>query len=327
MYKCTECGLEYENKPEYCDCGNNEFVLTAIDKKEEPVNSTKIEETVQKTLQYEYKSEETLPDKRTEFPFNAVSLSIFLICLIMSFFIVFLWNPKIGIENPPNKTAEITENSKTIPAIDKLWKENTIKQIEQRPVQPEPAKQPPAVIKPLAKKTTTVPLKKVSTLITKKQVKQTTLQPKPTVQPVQNTLSQAEIEAQKAIEKAKKETEAKQKAEAEAMQAAEMAKRAVLVKRELTNYKISLRNTIAKRIDFTKVIGDGICIISFKLDSNGRLIDREFAKQSENLTLNNAVYKAVMATPSFTPPPSGYKNETLRLNINFNNGNFSITLE
>lgn len=25
MYKCKECGTEYEIKPDYCDCGNNTF--------------------------------------------------------------------------------------------------------------------------------------------------------------------------------------------------------------------------------------------------------------------------------------------------------------
>ena len=29
MYKCTECGMEYEVKPDYCDCGNDEFIITA----------------------------------------------------------------------------------------------------------------------------------------------------------------------------------------------------------------------------------------------------------------------------------------------------------
>ena len=26
MYRCTECGSEYELKPDFCDCGNDEFV-------------------------------------------------------------------------------------------------------------------------------------------------------------------------------------------------------------------------------------------------------------------------------------------------------------
>lgn len=25
MYKCSECGAEYETKPKYCDCGNDIF--------------------------------------------------------------------------------------------------------------------------------------------------------------------------------------------------------------------------------------------------------------------------------------------------------------
>ena len=25
MFKCKECGTEYETKPDYCDCGNNTF--------------------------------------------------------------------------------------------------------------------------------------------------------------------------------------------------------------------------------------------------------------------------------------------------------------
>ena len=25
MYKCKECGTEYETKPDYCDCGNDTF--------------------------------------------------------------------------------------------------------------------------------------------------------------------------------------------------------------------------------------------------------------------------------------------------------------
>ncbi len=97
-------------------------------------------------------------------------------------------------------------------------------------------------------------------------------------------------------------------------------------KQELANYKISLRNTIGKKIDFTKVVGDGDCAITFKLDSNGKLINRAFSKQSSNITLNDAVYAAMMSTPSFSAPPSAYKNEILKLNVKFYNGNFTINL-
>ena len=87
-----------------------------------------------------------------------------------------------------------------------------------------------------------------------------------------------------------------------------------------------MRNTFARKIDFTRVIGDGSCTVSFKIDLNGRLYNRSFSKQSSNNTLNDAVYAAVMATPTFNPPPEAYNNEVLNLNIKFYNGNFEISL-
>ena len=30
MYKCKECGAEYENKPDYCECGNDEFEMEEL---------------------------------------------------------------------------------------------------------------------------------------------------------------------------------------------------------------------------------------------------------------------------------------------------------
>ena len=98
------------------------------------------------------------------------------------------------------------------------------------------------------------------------------------------------------------------------------------IKREYDNYKILLRNSLGKKINFTNVIGDGECVISFRINSSGKLIERKFYKQSSNITLNEAVYSAVMSMPSYNPPPSGYKNETLYLKISFYNGNFSISL-
>ena len=120
---------------------------------------------------------------------------------------------------------------------------------------------------------------------------------------------------------------AKKKAEAEALAAAENARKNSQSKQVLASYKINLRNTIGQKIDFTRVIGDGDCAVTFKVDSTGRLTNRAFAKQSTNITLNNAVYNAVMAVPSYSAPPAAYKNETLTLHIRFQNGNFAITLE
>ena len=96
--------------------------------------------------------------------------------------------------------------------------------------------------------------------------------------------------------------------------------------KELNTYKASLRNTIGRKIDFTKVIGDGDCALTFKINSSGRLISKAFTKQSSNITLNDAVFSAMSSITSYNPPPEGYKGEKLNLKIRFYNGNFEITL-
>lgn len=99
------------------------------------------------------------------------------------------------------------------------------------------------------------------------------------------------------------------------------------LKQELNSYKNALRNTLARKIDFTRVIGDGECTLSFKIDPYGKLLNKKFIKQSSNLTLNEQAFKALNSTSAYNPPPEGYHNETLVLNIHFYNGNFEISLK
>ena len=161
-----------------------------------------------------------------------------------------------------------------------------------------------------------------------------TQKPKLTVVTLQKDSSLSTVEQAKRAEEAKKKAEAAARAKAEenARKLAEVQKhaenlqQAMFDRQELANYKAKLRNTIGRKIDFTKVIGDGDCAITFKIDSNGRLVNGAFAKQSSNITLNDAVYKAFMSSRSFTAPPAGYKNETLKLYVRFYNGNFEISL-
>ena len=91
-------------------------------------------------------------------------------------------------------------------------------------------------------------------------------------------------------------------------------------------YKIGLRNKIAQKINFANVIGDGTCVVSFNIASNGALQNRKFQQQSDNFTLNDVVYNAVMQTPAYNPPPTGYRNETMRLTVKMINGNFEVSL-
>ncbi len=339
MYKCTECGMEYEVKPDYCDCGNDEFVLT-VEKEPEPVIEIKKEEPpeIESAKVNVEPIRQTVKDVQYKLPVSPFALIAFVACILLSILILFVWNPNTDNPPQPEEQEHKHETVKNIPSIDKLWKDpepvkvepvKQEEQVKQEPIVQKPKVQTvvkkPATTQKQQKTTTVVPLtKNTSTKIAQTTKPKTTT--KTTTAPTQQQSVQ-DTEAQKAAEAAKKAAEEKLKAENEAKLAAEKARQASLSKQEYANYKIALRNTIGKKIDFTKVVGDGDCVVSFKLDSSGNLINRSFAKQSTNLTLNNAVYKAVMATPTFTQPPSAYKNETLRLNISFNNGNFAITIE
>ena len=380
MYRCKECGAEYEVKPDYCDCGNDEFEAAGVNKSAGA--------DISKTVSSEEKTAETLKEKKAEekpkprpaaaerttftppppkkltfdeqYPVlsrmiksvDPLSLAIFCICLVFSAYIVFFaWNPDTTVTAVEQK-AEVT-TFKNIPSIDKIWNnevpvikkeepkaeekaENIIKQI--LPVQTQKKSiATPKTTSNAKQKVTTVPLKKTESK------SKTTVQNKTTVTKTQSSTAAQDKAKKEAEEKIKQEALAKQKAEqeqkaAEAAQIkklqAEQAKKAeaerlkqeAANRQEYINYKAQLRNTIGRKIDFTRVIGDGSCTVAFKIDSTGKLINRSFAKQSSNNTLNDAVYNAVMSTPAFNPPPAAYKNETLNLSISFYNGNFEISL-
>jgi outer membrane biosynthesis protein TonB len=344
MYKCTECGAEFENKPDYCDCGNDEFVLTVEEKPEVKIapEAVKIKEKPMENIQSKNGSvyyNNVIAREPYKLPVAPYAIIVFVLCIIFSLLVLFVWKPVKETAETVSEIIEKVEN-KSIPSIDKLWKNPTPQPIQTEPAQTVQKQEPvkkvavvPLVKKPVQQKNVTV-----NKPVVKQQSKPAATTNKTQQKPAANTQSvnkaqedakKAQEEAAKkaAAEAAKKAQEAKAKAEAEALAAAERARKNAQAKQELHSYKINLRNAIGQKIDFTRVIGDGDCAVTFKVDSSGRLVNRAFAKQSSNITLNNAVYNAVMAVPSFNPPPSLYNNETLRLTIKFNNGNFAITLE
>ena len=338
MYKCTECGSEYKVKPEYCDCGNDEFVITvneepkpaAVKKSEVKKEPEVKKESVKKipVMPKEEVKKEDIYKPQFRLHTDPVSLVIFIICLILSVIVLFL--PIKTEETAENAVSTETKTSKNIPSIDKFWNNSLPIISEVKQSAPEAAVKVPeqkanAVKKPVntVKSSGSTAKKPVQTKKTTPKQTVVKLQKSNNVQTVQQPKkTEEEIRAEaekKALENAKKLEEVKKHAE--------NLQKAMYDRQELANYKMSLRNTIGRKVDFTKVIGDGDCAISFKIDQNGRLVNGAFAKQSDNMTLNDAVYSAFMSSRNFTAPPDGYKNETLRLNVKFYNGNFEISLQ
>lgn len=340
MYKCKECGSEFDIKPDFCDCGNDEFEeVTEIPASPQPSpqqiketkNSAEIKPENKPIPEIKKSFEEQYPEiSRLKNSLDPISVVIFSVCIILSLLVIFFaWNPK---EVSEQTETEVQETVKNIPSINKIWNSAVPKIAETKPVetpvkitpvQIKPTVKAPVQIKPVQQKTQTVQKPKTTTVkLTKNPAVSTAAQTKAQEKAKLEAQEKARLQAQ---EKAKQE--AAQKALKAQQEAQHKAQQQAIAKQEFNNYKAALRNTLGRKIDFTQVVGDGDCIVAFKLSSSGNLINRSFAKQSSNITLNDAVYKAVMSTPSYNPPPSAYKGETLNLYIKFYNGNFEISLK
>ncbi len=335
MYKCKECGLEYKFKPDYCECGNDEFAeenptyKTKPEKKVE-LNSIKITETKnfepQSQIQTKAFAEQYPAISKFVQSVDPISGIIFCLCIIFSFIVIFfLWNPK---EQLITETQPQIVTNKNIPPIEKFWNNST-----EGMVQTELKKEEPKIIEQVVNNIIPKQQKNITVkaITPKVQVKTQSVSSKtPVKQPASkpaNTKTYNPKSQTTATQTDKTATTSSQTVTRDpALVAAEEAKKRIEAKQEFENYKSSLRNTIGRKVDFTKVIGDGECSVSFKIDASGKLINRSFAKQSNNITLNDAVYSAIMSTPSFNPPPSAYNNEFFSLCIKFYNGNFEISL-
>ena len=162
MYKCSECGTEYETAPKYCECGNDIFI-----------NVEDEQDFVPQEVE-DFDDEPEMPVRTSKYHgggrnfrqknFSPVGLSIFAVCIILSLLVLFV------IANPKKETAKIDTETQTaeeieIPSIDSYW-DNTPVKIAQKeePQTPKqenildkivqqivPQQQPPKEVAPVAK--------------------------------------------------------------------------------------------------------------------------------------------------------------------------------
>jgi len=98
MYKCSECGMEYKIKPDYCDCGNDTFIGIIKEEKETKKHTAVIQNSILKE--------------------NMPSIIFLIFCIILSFLILFfIGNPKEQIKKETKKQEKINN----IPDIDDIW--------------------------------------------------------------------------------------------------------------------------------------------------------------------------------------------------------------
>lgn len=306
MFRCKECQSEYKIKPDYCDCGNDTF-----DEIVEQMPQAEIPKSQPKPVLAPDEKPKHKEKKKSQV--DAISWIMFSLCMLLSFIVIFfVGNPKD--EPVKEQKQEVKTDTSYIPRSTNAFWDNTVKKVKPEPQKETPQKiieqiipkvvqpKPAPVVKKTTPKPVAQPAKQTSVQLPKSITditnKSQTTQPKTqtTVKPVQAATTQPKAEPKK------------------------------LNQHEYANYKINLRNTIASKINFAGVIGDGDCVVSFSISNNGTLINRKFEKQSTNNTLNDAVYHAIMQTPGFKNPPEGYNGQTMRFTVKMYSGNFEVTL-
>lgn len=286
MYICKECKKQYKTKPDYCDCGNDEF--------NEP-------ETIKAVAKKNFE----------KLGVSSLAILFFVICIILSLLILFLFNPQM--KNNEFQDSKTVQTKIELPDIDKLW------------VKPTPKADTIEVVsKPIVKITNVQKDKKV--VVTPK-----------TTSKVINT--QKNISANKMTIQTTTKTKIQNKTQENNQQTPPKAttnstlptviktvtnENAKKNSQELYNYKIQLRQALFSKLSVVSVQGSGNCGIEFSIDSTGKLINRNFTYQSDNKSVNDEVYKMLMRLPQYYPPPTNYKGEKIEMTFSFNNGSYSI---
>ena len=324
MFRCKECQTEYEIKPDYCDCGNDTFeeivekqeVVEATIEKSEPSEVEKTEiQNAEKIVQKQEEIKQIAPKIQQEKPKNIdnYALLIFLICVILSLVIIFYPIKQTSEQNPTTQKAE-TKQTETIPDIESFWNGEIAKNISQ-PKEETPEKEQEIDSQKVEQttKTDTQTVQKAQNK-TKKEVRQT--HPR--------TTNQNKTQATKKTSNATKTTPTKVN---KPVQQQTQTKTTTANPQEIARYKVRLRNYIASKIDFTRVVGDGSCSFSFRVTSNGALVDKKAGYISDNDSLNEVVYNALRQTSSFNAPPTGYNsNSVLKLYVKMQGGAFEVSL-
>ena len=108
-----------------------------------------------------------------------------------------------------------------------------------------------------------------------------------------------------------------------------MAKTSKTVQKTPTNTQTAKKTTSSankQELANSSSVASSFFANSFKISNSGQLTNRNFAVQSENTSLNDVVYRAMMQTPSYIAPPQGYNGETLRLSVKIYSGSFEVSL-
>lgn len=336
MFECKECKAKYETKPDFCECGNDEFVEIA-DEIREPEIRHKTPDGNKDAREQERVAHPSSNDKFNEIgsaenffyglktnilknPGEVVSYVILAICLILSAFTVFFIELPSSVGNNPESKPQIKVlPDKSVNDINSIWVEKKFEPENKNKTDkkmPTASKSPETAVKlSVAPAARSVKPTKKTTKPVKTSVKSSTTPSKSSKPPGTASLPQKTVPVSAPAKTTQSVTTPKKTTAVTGMSAA-----------SLQNYKNSLRRQLFSKIDFTKIDGNGHCEVTFTINSSGKLTGRKFSKQSGNILLDDAVYKAMKSVPTFNPPPVTYRGETMTFSVKFENGRYEVNL-
>ncbi len=277
MFKCSECGCEYKEKPDFCDCGNDTFDL---------INEESVKTSDKKDFRLKIE------------PKNLLSWIIFGVLLFVSVLILIFF-PKINVSNQVQQSDEIKkEQNDDIPNLNSFWidcKPQVVQEQVKEQIQN-------IIVKPAQKE-----ISNKNTNIKSQQ--------KTVVKTVQQTQKPQQVKKQQ-------QPVVKQNPQTTKPKSGKSIPQTMTY--EVVNYRIALRQRLFSNLDIYTIQGSGTCGVEFAIDETGKLINRGFTFQSDNKTVNDAVYKMLMRTPKFNPPPESFVNKKVKLILKLDNESYEI---
>ncbi|MGN0014672.1 MAG: hypothetical protein ACI37T_04570 [Candidatus Gastranaerophilaceae bacterium] len=344
IYKCKNCGQNYSEKPDFCECGNNVFVvLKTVDNTNSAVSERYIDDfnvlypednsIGQDNIFEDYDNTKTL---------TVFSIVLFAISLIISSFFIY----KAVIYTPNLSEKHIASNDiivENIPLVDSYWEDGHIAQkdskyninnaieniiFETKKIN----KKPTSLISELTPKSANNTTYANSDLSAKNSSKKKSAEIKVRQQVVEipkNVTTKKNIESLKDIDKnTNSDIDKKVKSNNENIRLQEKNIKVDTEKQDesdLLRYKADLRLSLFRFFPVLNVYGYGVAVIGFNISEDGKLNNRRFIQQSDNKSLNDAMYHMLMNMPIYNPPPKSYKGEDIALKMEFNNGYYSFS--
>ena len=320
IYKCNNCGRNFNLKPDFCECGNNEFVEVV---ENFDYSTVKTDFNSGKDVDFLYNQnnpadndddfenensyEKDLKKQRTS---EIVAIIVFVVVLITAAIMIFS-NVSALVKKSHDKTASVEIESYIPSDVNEYWTDSKPAETSKNNVRQGNNTN--------SVNTNSVNVKNVATPVKPSSVQKTSAKTE------KNTSSKPVVKKQDSqktqiVSKAKSDVS---KPKTEAQKPVTKVDNTISVE-EYLRYKNSLRNRLFANFPILNVQGQGTAKIAFSVAADGKLTNRRFVSQSGNKSLDDAMYHMLMRVPVYVAPPAGFEGREIVMQMDFNNGHYSF---